>query len=346
MMSYEYALSIIIPTRNRCAFLRDALDSLKSEVAGNIPAEIIVIDNGSSDSTRDVVAAFAATSVCPVVYRYEARPGLHVGRHLAADLSRAPLLAYLDDDVIVQPGWLRAVVERFGSDARIALVGGPCRPLWEASPPSWIESFRDECLGGWCLGQLSLLDFGCEAKVIPAQYVFGCNYCIRKDILYQFGGFHPDGVPAHLLKFRGDGETGLAVAIGRSNEQVWYEPRASIGHRVPLSRLTAKYFHSIAHRNGISVAYSTLRERQTASPKLLGSHMLRLLKVSKSFSIRRMQGLISKGELQSLPTRQSCDIVFYSSFIMQFIRFMGSKQVREWTLQADYFDIDKLPYTT
>jgi hypothetical protein len=189
-----------------------------------------------------------------------------------------------------------------------------------------------------------LLDLGSEAKIIPAQYVFGCNYCIRKDVLYRFGGFHPDGVPAHLLKFRGDGETGLAVAIGRSSEQVWYEPRASIGHRVPPSRLTAKYFHSIAHRNGISVAYSALRERQTAISKLWAIHMLRLLRVSMSFFIGRMQGLISSGELPSLPTRQSCDIVFYFSFILQFIRFMRSKQIKDWTLQADYFDIDKLPY--
>lgn len=346
MTSEPYVISIIIPTRNRCTFLRDALDSLTPEVAVGIPAEIIIIDNGSADSTRDVVAAFAARTTCPVVYRYEARPGLHVGRHLGAELSRSPLLAYLDDDVIVQPGWLRAVVERFGSDARIALVGGPCRPLWETPPPAWVDAFREECNGGWCLSHLSLLDLGGEAKAIPAHYVFGCNYSIRKNTLYQFGGFHPDGVPAHLLRYRGDGETGLAVAIEKSSAHVWYEPGAAINHRVPASRLTAKYFHSIAYRNGISVAYSTLREKQAVCPKAVARHLLPLLKISAKMAIRRMQKLACKKELPPAPTRHSCDMVLYFSFVMHCLRFVWSKSIRDWTLQADYLDISKLPYTT
>lgn len=342
-MPYQYALSIIIPTRNRWAFLRDALDSLKSEVAEDIPVEIIVIDNGSTDSTRDVVAAFAAIAACPVVYLYEGLPGLHVGRHLGAERSRAPLLAYLDDDVIVQPGWLRAVVERFGADDRIALVGGPCRPLWEAPPPPWVDSFRDECLGGWCLSQLSLLDLGSEAKAIPAQYVFGCNYCIRKDILYQFGGFHPDGLPSHLLRYRGDGETGLATAIESSRYQVLYEPRAAIEHRVPASRLTASYFRHIAYRAGISVAYSILRRHGKAKPRTVIDHAFRLLASALRAALLRAQAWTT-GNPSPPALRQGYKALLHYSILRHFLRFVSDADLRKWICQESYFAPCALQY--
>lgn len=343
MISCQYALSIIIPTRNRCAFLRDALDSLKPEVAGDILAEIIVIDNGSTDSTHDVVAAFAVTAACPVVYRYEARPGLHVGRHLGAELSRAPLLAYLDDDVIVQSGWLRAVVERFGSDARIALVGGPCRPRWEVSPPEWVDAFREECLGGWCLSQLSLLDLGSEAKNIPAAYVYGCNYSIRTDLLYKFGGFNPDGMPSHLSKYRGNGESGLALAIEKSDYKIIYEPRAAIDHRVPAERLTINYFRFIAYRVGISVAYSVLRQYKTIRFSIVVAHMWIFI-----FSAIQSVLLYCTCRVNNNIFRRyvcySYNAVLHYSLLRHFIRYIFSKSIRDWTSLDSYFDIEKLPY--
>ncbi len=342
-MQHPYALSIIIPTRNRCTFLRDALDSLKPEVAGDIPAEIIVIDNGSTDSTRDVVTAFAATAACPVVYRYEARPGLHVGRHLGAELAQAPLLAYLDDDVIVQPGWLRAVVERFDSDASIALVGGPCRPRWEVPPPAWIDAFREECLGGWCLGQLSLLDLGSEAKDIPAAYVFGCNYCIRKNLLYKFGGFNPDGMPIHLSKYRGNGESGLSLAIENSDYRITYDPKAAIDHRVPAERVTINYFRFIAYRVGISVAYSTLRQSKAVKPCIMAVHT-RLFIVSAIQSILLHHACRINKHLFRRYVYNNYHATLHYSLLRHIFRYILNKQIRIWTNQDSYFNIEKLPY--
>lgn len=323
--------------------LREALESLVPEIASDGSAEVVVVDNGSSDETRDVVAAFAARVNFSIIYHYEPCPGLHVGRHRGAELSRAPLLAYLDDDVIVEPGWLSAVVEQFASDPKIGLVGGPCRPIWEAPPPIWIDAFRREVAGGWCVAELSLIDLGADTKDIPPAYVFGCNYCVRKDVLYFMGGFHPDGMPDHLLRFRGDGENGLSTKIAQTGLRIVYDPRAGVGHRVPASRATERYFSSIARRNGVSTAYSLIRQSEGGLPSVL-ARGVRGLFVG---SLRRIKNRLCEADRttrlqKAMFFRQQ--VAFNLHMLRHYIRIISDLRLKAWVLRETYFDVHEAPY--
>lgn len=254
-------ISVIIPTRNRCDYLKDALDSIVTQTLSKDLFEVIVVDNGSTDKTSDVVKEFDK-KIPNLLYVYEPRPGLHEGRHAGLRTAIGEILVYADDDIIAFPTWLEGVKESF-LDEDVALVGGKDLPKYEGEVPFWItEKWYELCAYGHCMPQLSLIDFGDEVMDINPGYVYGCNFAIRKWVVEKAGGFLPDGMPWERVEYRGAGETYISSFINRNHIRAVYNPKASIYHRVPKSRLTVDYFKKWHFSIGVGMSYSTLRNQQ------------------------------------------------------------------------------------
>src|SRR5262249_4701776 len=154
-------VSIIVPTLNRAGLLRRALVSFSHQ---NFPAdrfEIIVVNNGSIDNTKDLVTSFIQSSPHHQIrYIYEPEPGALSGRHRGAREALGEILVFVDDDVEATHGWLSAIVATF-EDNRVQLVGGRNLPKYEVDPPAWMESFWETAAhGGRYCWYLSLLDLG------------------------------------------------------------------------------------------------------------------------------------------------------------------------------------------
>lgn len=262
-------LSVIIPTRNRVLFLKDAIDSILEQTLSIKEFEILVIDNGSTDQTAEVVKEFIGRSN-KIRYFFAPDPGLHVGRHLGASEAQGDILVFVDDDIIATPGWLKAIKNAF-NDPEVGLVGGKILPKWEGDIPDWINLFKSQTEYGWTIGYLSLLDFGDEIKEIPSVFVYGCNFIIRKSALFECGGFHPDSMPRELIRYRGDGETALSIAIEKKGYKSIYEPKATVYHRIPPERLTIDYFCRRAFNQGISDSYTEIRRRHGLDNVLPGN---------------------------------------------------------------------------
>lgn len=321
--------------------LRDTLKSLLFACKGlEKNVECIVIDNGSVDATRDVVEKLASTAPFTIRYIYEACPGLHVGRNLGAQLAQGNILAYLDDDVIVAPEWLTAVIQNFTSQPDLALLGGPCVPKWECPPPSWVKNFSVTCgENGWMISPLSLVTYSDRQCAIPGQFVFGCNYCVRKNVVLSTGGFHPDGMPPYLLKFRGDGETGMACWIEAHGLSIRYDPNVRVEHRVPQNRMTARYFLGIYKRNGISAAYTLTRDCEGTSHGIVK-------KIAKNFL---SVGMAMLGVVKSVIRKRSVLPDIFLSYahmvcIIHMFKALFSKKLKEWIVQKSYFLQDPCPY--
>ena len=250
-------ISVIIPTRNRCIFLRDALETILKQSLSPSDFEIIVVDNYSTDKTHKVVEDLNKGSG-RIRYLFAPEPGLHIGRHLGAIEAKGEILTFTDDDIFADPRWLEAIAECF-QEPEIVLVGGKILPKWEGLAPEWINIFQKKSEYGWHNGYLSLLDFGDHPSEVPAKYIWGCNFSIRKSVLFECGGFHPDGMPGDLVRYRGDGETGLCRNIEQRGYKALYQPKALIYHRVPAERLTVEYFCSRAFNQGVSDSYSEIR---------------------------------------------------------------------------------------
>lgn len=256
-------LSVIIPTRNRCGVLSKALDALVVQTFPQDQFEVLVVDNGSTDNTKAIVAEYSS-QIHNLNYIYDDTPGLHVGRHQGFKHAQSDILVYADDDSFGFPTWLEGIYESF-QDKDVVLVGGKDLPQYESNPPFWVlEKWYQLCEYGHCMSELSLIDFGDEAKEISPYYVFGCNFAIRKRIIEQAGGFHPDGMPFDLIQFRGDGENYISRYIQEHKLKTIYNPKSSIHHLVPSSRMTVDYFKKRAFCQGVEMSYMDLRYGKSA----------------------------------------------------------------------------------
>lgn len=240
-------ISAIICTHNRDLYLGAAIDSLLAQnFTGTF--EIVVVDNASSDRTREVVEARLADA--RLHYVYEPTMGLSVARNTGAKTSRSSILAYLDDDAVASPAWLQTLYSAYQSNEKLAIAGGKVTLLWTAGmqPPCWLSA--------GLAGNLGAYDLGNETVHVdrPGLTPRGLNYSIRRKFLDHVGGFDINlgRVGKNLLSNEELHLTELALQQGW---QVAYLPAALVAHNVPPERLHRSWFLSRSWWQGISECY-------------------------------------------------------------------------------------------
>ncbi len=120
-------VSVVVITRNRAEQLRRCLDALAVQTRD--PEELIVIDNGSIDHTREVVETFAGNP--RPIYRCEPNVGYGRARNAGVAAAVGEVIAFVDDDAVVRPEWLEMMVRPFLRDPSIGIAGGSIRTLEE-----------------------------------------------------------------------------------------------------------------------------------------------------------------------------------------------------------------------
>lgn len=254
----DFFVTIIIPTKNRSLSLADTLNSIaKQRDHSNI--EVIVIDNGSTDDTKNVCLSYD-NQITNLTYIYDDEPGLLTGRHHGSLVAKGEVFCFLDDDVELNPLYVQQLCTLFKSNPNIKLATGPCLPKYEQYPPKWLTYFWQQLSYGKSCPWLSLLDLGSEERFIDPNLVWGLNFVIRKEVLLELGGFHPDLVPSTMQEFQGDGETGLTLKVIEKDYLALYHPGLQLYHQVSAERLTPLYFKKRAYYQGVSDSFTSLRK--------------------------------------------------------------------------------------
>lgn len=324
-------LSVIVPTRNRVEVLQGTIESLLRASRLGCSVEFIVVDNGSTDGTLDFLTDLSSTRGHPVRFVEEPIPGLLSGRHRGIKEADGDVLVFVDDDVVVDEGWLGAIAQAF-ANADVQLVGGRSLPRYLATPPVWVQDLWVSTEDGeWC-DSLSLIDLGSEPRFIDPNLVWGLNLSIRKRTLVELGGFHPDNIPKNLQRFQGDGETGLTRAAAARGLKAWYEPRALLEHVIPEQRLSASSFASRFFYQGVCDSYAWIRAHgRTSRGKMLNS-ALRELAASTSghWSV----------DVRSWNFRQRFHRAYWQGFRFHHREVDGDPSLLEWVLRPDYWNYE------
>lgn len=311
-------ISIVIPTYNRCALLGQTLLAISKQTMPLDHFEVLVIDNNSTDATANV--AQAARAFLPnLKYVLESAPGLHNGRHRGMLESKGSLLVYADDDIEPLPSWLTSIRDSF-EDENVAIVGGKDIPKFEAPPPQWLDEIWETTQHGKYLTYFSLVDLGDSVIKISPTLVFGCNFSIRKSVLQQIKGFHPDGMPGNKIEFRGDGETHVARMVESLGYTTIYHPGASVYHWVPASRMTTAYINQRAFADGVTQSYTDLR-----SGKKPLNFRTRLTQINL------LARTLTKGRIQ-----RQIILSFWRGYYFHQHKFLKNKTLQQWVLKEDY----------
>ncbi|MEO0969508.1 MAG: glycosyltransferase [Cyanobacteria bacterium J06639_18] len=240
-------ISAIICTHNRDTYLGAAIDSL---LAQNFAAsfEVVVVDNKSSDRTREVVER--RLSDPRLKYIYEPQIGLSVARNTGAKVSCGEILAYLDDDAVASESWLQILYSAYEQNPKLAIAGGKVTLLWPPGKqaPVWLSASLAGNLGAYDLGESTVYINN------PGLTPRGLNYSIRRCFLDEIGGFDPNlgRVGKNLLSNEELQMTELALSKGW---EVAYLPDALVAHNVSEERIKRSWFFRRGWWQGISECY-------------------------------------------------------------------------------------------
>ncbi|BFM40312.1 glycosyltransferase family 2 protein [Synechocystis sp. LKSZ1] len=330
-------ISIVVPTLNRAVVLQKCLASLLAQDLDAEAYEILVIDNGSQDTTAQVVQV--AQEQAPsyrLSYHYEPMPGLLSGRHRGAQEAHGEILVFVDDDIEAAPHWLSAIAQTF-QDPTVQLVGGRNLPRYEVEPPDWLRWFWLDCPQGRFCCELSLLDFGDQVQDIDANYIFGLNFSIRRQALLDLGGFHPDSLPKHLQRFQGDGETGLTLKANQRGYRAIYQPQAVVWHQVPQARMTYRYFQQRSFFQGVCDSFTEIRKLEglpetDRAPSLQERVQFWIEDLERHFFVESDQE--PEASVLKARFRQS----FAAGFRFHRNAIRRDPQLLAWVLRPDYWD--------
>jgi glycosyltransferase involved in cell wall biosynthesis len=268
-MDKRLAVSVIIPTLNRCSYLGRAIASVREQTFPSSEYEIIVVDNGCTDGTRDLVERLNQDGGKRLCYVYEGQLGLHHARHAGARAAKSKILIFTDDDATFDPGWLQAYTTAFARYPEMAAAGGPVRPRWEVPPPQWLLEFIGDAK---IFGYLSLMELYQEFRLDPKGIFFGVNMAIRRQVLFEVGGFNPDSFGDVWL---GDGEAGLNRKLWERGTLIGYVPHSVVYHHIPAQRMTVEYLCRRMVNEGACTEYATF-QKGTPGPISLYMRMIRL----------------------------------------------------------------------
>lgn len=228
-------VTVILCTYNRCQSLARALESIAlSAVPDSIQWEVLVVDNNSTDRTRETVEDVSQRYPGRFRYLFEAKQGLSNARNAGIFGSRGDLVAFTDDDVIVQPTWLQNLIAHLqrgdwaGAGGRVLLDNS-------FSCPKWLSLEEKHALA-----PLAIFDHqsdSCELTETP----FGANMAFRREVFERFGGFRVDlGRCGNGML--GNEDTEFGRRLFAAGERLRYEASAVIYHPVPENRLQKQYF--------------------------------------------------------------------------------------------------------
>jgi GT2 family glycosyltransferase len=216
----------------------------------------------------------------------EPRPGLSRARNRAlAWAGSADVLAFVDDDAVVDPGWWEALRRAWAEEpADVACIGGPIRPRYDTPPPPW---FSDGIAHA-----LTLLDRGPEQRDLEAAY--GANISFRVEPLRQVGGFDPGLGHAGGRIFFAE-EVVAQRALERLGFRTRYVPDASVLHVIPPERLTRASFLRRRFAYGQTVGMERARTRSVAARQavssLVGALATRDQKLAMERAVRAAENL-------------------------------------------------------
>jgi len=232
-------ITVIVCTYNRCQTLAKALDSIAASTLSNsVEWEVLVIDNNSRDGTREVVEDFCGRYPSRFRYRFEPHEGKSYALNTGIREARGDILAFMDDDLTVEPTWLESLTAALG-DGEWAGAGGRTLLARSFSPPRWLALEGQYGLGGVVA---PLFDRG-DTPCILSEAPYGANMAFQKKMFEKYGLFRTDlGPSPNRDTPRPNEDTEFGRRLLAAGERLRYEPSAIAYHPLPENRIRKGYF--------------------------------------------------------------------------------------------------------
>lgn len=241
MLTPSPQASVVVCTYDRARTLGPALDSLFGQRAvRECDFEIVVLDDGSTDETPDIIRRAAARSPVPLRQLRTSGLGVAAARNRCLEVARGRWVAFFDDDQIAEPDWLGQLL-RAARQTGAGIVGGIIRLRFHSDPPPRLGPLTRQVLGG--------KDYGPRLRRCGRFHlVTAGNALVRRDVFDRIGRF--DAGMQHGMT-----DVDFMLRALHAGVDGWYTPHAVVHHVLPPHRLGEDYLRWKCLRSGANLAF-------------------------------------------------------------------------------------------
>lgn len=225
-------LSVLITTKNRARLLMACLTSLSRQTLK--PDEVVVVDNGSTDHTKSVIANFRKR--LPIRYFFEPRSGIPFGRNLGIKHAKGVICAFIDDDCQAKINWIKTIADFFQSNKNAVGVVGKTKNSLPSNVYSCVEH---SYYLRWV--KENIIDLNQSQLIHNGAFIDFKNAAFRTAFIknFRFSTNTPFGDV-------GDEDVELGVRLLKKNKGIFFIPGISVRHQysTTLSRLLTRNYWS------------------------------------------------------------------------------------------------------
>ena len=248
-MKGDLDISVIIATYNRARVLSETLSHMERLDRSGINVEFVIVDNNSSDKTKEVVISFCGR--LPIRYIFEPRPGQNFARNCALSQNRlGKIIAFSDDDVEPAENWLQTIMSVSARLSDCSIFGGTIYPIWPSVDlPIWTKNHFIQQFG---FAAYEYADSECF--YVADQYPSSANFWIRRELIGNGRRFDESiaWCPGSRIMAT---ETTFLQGLSQDGYRMFYTPQAVVGHKITAEQLGLIYLIKRAYSWGRGVAH-------------------------------------------------------------------------------------------
>ena len=272
-------LTVLIATYNGMHTLPKQLDAFCQLRVPIGDWKLVIVDNGSTDSTRQIIHSF--TDRLPLTYMFEPSRGKNAALNTGLASAEGDLVVFTDDDTVPRPDWLLEMRRAVDSNPSFSVFGGTVIPHWEVPPEDWIATWVQ------LVPVFSITDPSWKEGPISSGYVFGNNMAIRAEVLKAGYRFNVEIGPRGRNYAMGS-ETELTMRLAKAGFMAWHCKQVVVEHLIRKFQLSQAWILRRATRFGRGKYRLTIQYENVNRKKYLGvpRYLIREL-MKKSLDVGR-----------------------------------------------------------
>lgn len=235
-------LSIIICTYNREKYISESVNASLNQTVSYSDYQVVVVNNNSTDTTDAICQKLLEKKQFD--YFIEKKQGLSHARNRGIEEAKGDIIAFIDDDAMMEPDYVENLLAFFRRHKEVAAVGGRIYPRYEEQKASWLSPVL--------MPLIAALDMGDKSRpFLMGKFPIGANMAFRKSVFEKIGLFNVN-LGRNGTKLQGGEEKDLFARMRSEYLTIWYCPDIVVHHVIPSSRLEESYIKQM----GIGVGES------------------------------------------------------------------------------------------
>jgi glucosyl-dolichyl phosphate glucuronosyltransferase len=227
-------VSVVICTWNRADLLDRTLAQFRQlEIPDGVTWELLVVNNRCTDNTDGIIEKHVGS--LPISRLYEQKSGKSHAANTAIEAARGELILWTDDDVLVEPKWLKAYAAAAKEHPEVSFFGGTILPWFAKEPPAWIARHMTQ----WLYGCYAIRRPDSGGPIRKRDTPFGANMATRRSC-FEAVEFNSNLGPRENSQVRGE-ETELLDRLLEQGKLGLWVLEAVVCHFIPSDRLTSRF---------------------------------------------------------------------------------------------------------